>query len=345
MHLPQTTHDSGLSYSRSYLVSTNREPQVGDAEGVREAAQALVAQMDRVDEACLGVFAFYQAHGQRYNGPTYESELKALRTALATPIPSEVTPQRVCKCGQAWEDHDCPGDGVEFSREVTTEEDVIPESWVPAVDEIVKAVRRGGQPGEREAAVFAILARLHAAEVTTGEPEISESLKRGIEQAVRGEGSEIDVASLPIDTDNTAISTWSATGSTEFRTSPPGGDGEGGTVVLDGGFKVPWAKKMEEPRAQAARMIVTGINQISPESPVHMSTAIYAIVDRIIAALAEQPPLASRSTVDEEPVAWMVESDGEMMELLRGGWKKTAEDRAKVYKNGRATPLYRKPQQ
>ncbi len=126
--------------------------------------------------------------------------------ALATPIPSEVT---------------------------TGREDLA--TWLRAAGFYDREEGDWTDPSHPEAGAMSIeaaaavaIARYFRAEVTTGEPEISESLKRGIEQAVRGEGSEIDVASLPIDTDNTAISTWSATGSTEFRTSPPGGDGEGG---------------------------------------------------------------------------------------------------------------------
>ncbi len=240
-------------------------------EGVREKAQALVDALDRcksvLDSAI--VFQYYTHGGTGYSGPQYGAELDALRAALATSIPSEVT---------------------------------------------------------------------------TGEPEISESLKRGIEQAVRGEGSEIDVASLPIDTDNTAIGTWSAIGSTEFRTSPPGGDGEGAFAV--------------EPEDVASALrsgFISGFLRAIASTTDDWKQAEW--LKQAEAALDSTPPLASRSTVDEEPVALWV---GQAMNQ-GGGWMWDEEhsfdderdrdewvaERPGILESGtyRFVPLYRKPQQ
>ena len=52
---------------------------------VREAAEALVAKLDAVDDAVAGAFAFAALHGMAYSGPNYADELSALRAALETP--------------------------------------------------------------------------------------------------------------------------------------------------------------------------------------------------------------------------------------------------------------------
>lgn len=58
---------------------------------VVEAAQALVAKLDEVNAATLGVFVLAKVHGMEYNGPNYGAELESLRNALAGASPLEET--------------------------------------------------------------------------------------------------------------------------------------------------------------------------------------------------------------------------------------------------------------
>jgi hypothetical protein len=53
-------------------------------DALREAARALVAALDAADPAMVNVCHVAQLHGIPYNGPTYGTELAALRAALAT---------------------------------------------------------------------------------------------------------------------------------------------------------------------------------------------------------------------------------------------------------------------
>ena len=52
-------------------------------EGLREALKDLVAALDACQPGITAAFTFAHIHGQRYDGPTYEVELKAARKALA----------------------------------------------------------------------------------------------------------------------------------------------------------------------------------------------------------------------------------------------------------------------
>lgn len=49
---------------------------------VEAAARALVAKLDEVGAATLGVYVLAKVHGMEYDGPNYGVELEALRAAL-----------------------------------------------------------------------------------------------------------------------------------------------------------------------------------------------------------------------------------------------------------------------
>ena len=65
-----------------YLTSEER------AQDMEAALSDLVGAMDRCGPHIGGAFAFGHIHGERYTGPTYDRDLAAARSALA----SEPTP-------------------------------------------------------------------------------------------------------------------------------------------------------------------------------------------------------------------------------------------------------------
>ena len=76
---------------QALLLASGHEPPfvappqpAGESAGIADLARALVAKLDAVDPYMPSVFAMVQIRGCIYSGPTYGSELKALRAALAT---------------------------------------------------------------------------------------------------------------------------------------------------------------------------------------------------------------------------------------------------------------------
>ncbi len=96
-------------------------------------------------------------------------------------------------------------------------------------------------------------------------------------------------------------------------------------------------------------------DNLSNNPPPHLKARYEAALQALRAPQSEQPPLASRSTVDEEPMAWVVESrktDGTgFTDWIAGETFHSREyvkrHVARTYSLGmaRIVPLYRKPQQ
>ena len=68
-------------YTEPPLHTSSKEAD--GCEGLREALRDLVAALDACQPGITAAFTFAHIHGQRYDGPTYEVELKAARKALA----------------------------------------------------------------------------------------------------------------------------------------------------------------------------------------------------------------------------------------------------------------------
>ena len=87
---PQTEEELAAFVQAKRVLASPEAPAKEDAlearhARVREAAEALVAKLDAVDDAVAGAFAFAALHGMAYSGPNYADELSALRAALETP--------------------------------------------------------------------------------------------------------------------------------------------------------------------------------------------------------------------------------------------------------------------
>lgn len=77
-------------------------PSEGDAlAALHAAALALVEALDRCKPTLDGYAVMAHVHGERYNGPTFGTELEELRSLLARGVRMPGSPVKCTKCGGA----------------------------------------------------------------------------------------------------------------------------------------------------------------------------------------------------------------------------------------------------